>query len=222
MQELQLEDINNLLGHWMAYRIAELMDKIEKTVSETERENIKQECTDLILKVWEKRTGWTTSRPLGKTVNKLRELIERPRFPSANDLSPNSITWIELPDYLKALQEEQWAICSEVWIATLDLQKEEEWLNKFPEETSTDEGLLIVNLLNRRKAMDGEDYILGEKKLPKFGLLPHEEKRKIIISYLNELFDKSQKLLAAVSMDSFIEEKETMDTNDADSEQACS
>ena len=215
VQELQLEDNSNLLTHWMAYRIAELIDKVEKIESESksELETTKQECTDLILKVWEKHNSWSKGQPLGQIITSLQELTEEKSFRFYEDSIPSSITWLQLLDYLKILQEEESCVCLEAYITTLNLDKEQKWLNNFPEELTTDEGSIIAKLLDRRKSMNKEDYTLGSKKVSKFGLLSYEKRTKLVIDHLQEIADKRQKLFAAVAKTTLTQE--TLDTNES-------
>jgi hypothetical protein len=54
VHRLGLEDSVDTLGRWMAHRIAELIEQAEDGDEETKRE-----ATDLILRCWERRRGWT-------------------------------------------------------------------------------------------------------------------------------------------------------------------
>ena len=55
VRELGLEDSVDTLGRWMSHRIAELMELAEQSDMEEEKEVAKRECTELILRVWERR-----------------------------------------------------------------------------------------------------------------------------------------------------------------------
>ena len=58
VHRLGLEDSVDTLGRWMAHRIAELIEQAEDGDEETKRE-----ATDLILRCWERRRGWTEGWP---------------------------------------------------------------------------------------------------------------------------------------------------------------
>lgn len=51
-EELNLNDSVDTLGRWMAHYIAELICSIEKTDSEGDKQRLKSECADMILKLW--------------------------------------------------------------------------------------------------------------------------------------------------------------------------
>lgn len=51
-KELNLNDSVDTLGRWMAHYIAELIDSIEKIESDCDKQRLKKECADMILKLW--------------------------------------------------------------------------------------------------------------------------------------------------------------------------
>jgi chorismate-pyruvate lyase len=73
VQELGLDNSVDTLGRWMAHRVAELIERAEHTQAETDKEAAKNECTDLILKLWERRYNWPHGQPLAE----IAEFLEK-------------------------------------------------------------------------------------------------------------------------------------------------
>ncbi len=89
VQRLGLEKSVDTLGRWMAHRITELIERAGD-------ERAKREATDLILRCWERRRGWTSGWPPGDLGDALkfadRELgrepgREEPTLPWASRLA---------------------------------------------------------------------------------------------------------------------------------------
>ena len=65
VQELGIEDSNDTLSRWMAHYIAEKIDEANSAKGDTKRAAI-HECYSAILKLWEHRSAFPTSRrPFG-------------------------------------------------------------------------------------------------------------------------------------------------------------
>lgn len=54
-RELGFEEQRNTLGRWMAHHLAELIDRAENGATESERLEARNNATETILKIWEKR-----------------------------------------------------------------------------------------------------------------------------------------------------------------------
>lgn len=72
IKELDLEYSRNTLARWMSHYIAELIEKIEESDVSSNKELLKKECCDTILKLWNQKDVLPIDRP----INKLRPLIE--------------------------------------------------------------------------------------------------------------------------------------------------
>jgi len=72
IKELDLEYSRNTLARWMSHYIAELIETIEKSNVSSDKELLKKECCDTILKLWNQKDVLPIDRP----INKLRPLIE--------------------------------------------------------------------------------------------------------------------------------------------------
>ncbi|QHV96567.1 hypothetical protein [Spirosoma endbachense] len=75
IHELELNKESSILGLWMAQRVAELIRRVETTKDEAEREALAKECTELILKLWEKRNTWPSGGPLADIYPTLKRLF---------------------------------------------------------------------------------------------------------------------------------------------------
>lgn len=52
IEELSLDDSVDTLGRWIAHYIAELITSIEKAENEDDKQRLKNECADMVLKLW--------------------------------------------------------------------------------------------------------------------------------------------------------------------------
>lgn len=57
VRELSFEGGTDTLGRWMAYHLAELIDKAESSSTEAERLSACKSATETILKIWDHRTS---------------------------------------------------------------------------------------------------------------------------------------------------------------------
>ncbi|WP_051054228.1 hypothetical protein [Fibrella aestuarina] len=76
--ELKVVEGSNILGRWMAHRVAELMDRAEAAASDVEREAAKKECSDLILNLWQKRNCWPNGGPFTTLYPTFKRLFQPP------------------------------------------------------------------------------------------------------------------------------------------------
>lgn len=76
--ELKVVEGSNILGRWMAHRVAELIDRAEAAASDYEREEAKKECSDLILNLWQKRNVWPNGGPFSTLYPTFKRLFQPP------------------------------------------------------------------------------------------------------------------------------------------------
>lgn len=62
----------------MAHRVAELIDRAEAATTNVEREAAKQECSDLILSLWQKRNFWPNGGPFTTLYPTFKRLFNPP------------------------------------------------------------------------------------------------------------------------------------------------
>lgn len=81
LHELELQNTNNVLPRWMAYRVSELIKRTEATIDPKEKEIAEKECQDLIIRLWESRNNWPTGGPLHSLMPTLKILLaKRPSY----------------------------------------------------------------------------------------------------------------------------------------------
>lgn len=83
VHELNLQNTNKVLGRWMSYRVAELMQRAESAADESVKEAAERECQDLIIRLWENRDNWPSGGPLHSLMPTLQILLadEPPFYP---------------------------------------------------------------------------------------------------------------------------------------------
>lgn len=116
------------LGRWMAFRIAELMQEAENG-SLANRRAAKQECTNLVFRLWEHREKMFPGRPLGEIIDAFEALVEDPQSaPRRPRLGPPS--WQSTFGELRTIQRQE----AEIWrdAALLGISKEAaaKWLKQ--------------------------------------------------------------------------------------------
>jgi hypothetical protein len=108
VNELQLEPSVNTLGRWMSHYVAELMIQAEKSKEESDKKAKQKECSEIILKLWEKREHLPhISTPLSglKAFTDLLDAFNENEHPSPffrgfKGMS-NDGSWIELVNTVK-------------------------------------------------------------------------------------------------------------------------
>src|ERR1700736_2778144 len=79
-RELKVDRTNETLSRWMAHRIAELMERGERARTASERERARANCTDLIVRLWEKRAQLPAGAPLGPFADFLEHFVKQKSF----------------------------------------------------------------------------------------------------------------------------------------------
>lgn len=75
VHELDLQNTNKVLGRWMSYRVAELMQHAETATDPTVKEATERECQDLVIRLWETRDNWPSGGPLHSLMPTLQLLL---------------------------------------------------------------------------------------------------------------------------------------------------
>jgi hypothetical protein len=185
----------------MAHRVAELMQKAEQSEAEAEQEVAKQECSELILKIWERRSHLPYGRPLAEVAEFLKKFTGDPPPAYLTKTEPSEKTWVSILSMLKALQEREDRVCRDAAIADIPketLEKEHEWLTEHPKDISLEESRTIQWLWERYEQMSKEHYSLDEVKAANFANLPAEERTKLIREALALIEADRKKLLMSI------------------------
>jgi hypothetical protein len=75
VHELNFHNTNTVLGRWMAYRTAELIQRAETATDPSIKEAAERECQDLVIRLWEARDNWPSGGPLHSLMPTLRLLL---------------------------------------------------------------------------------------------------------------------------------------------------
>ena len=183
VRELGLERSVDTLGRWMAHRVAELMARAEDAPSEEVEEQARRDCTDVIMRLWERRDGWPSGQPLAKVAAFLMAFTaEQPRREhSASDAPPGS--WLAALPKLLQIHDREETICRDAALAELDpdaLASEKAWLEAHSGDLSADERDGITTLLELRSRTESEHYRLDGKSAPRFASLPTSRKAQLV------------------------------------------
>lgn len=199
----------------MAHHVAELMQRAEQSETEAEREVAKRECSELIMKIWERRSHLLYGRPLAEVAEFLEKFTGDPPPAFLAKTESSEKTWVSILPMLEALQEREDRVCRDAAIADIPketLEKEHEWLIEHSEDISPDESRTIQWLWDRYEQMSKEHYSLDKVKAANFASLPAEERTKLIREALALIEADRKKLL--MSIESLDGEEFEPDQND--------
>jgi hypothetical protein len=199
-----LEDSVDTLGRWMSHRVAELMERAEQADMEEEKEAAKRECTELILRVWERREFWPCGQPVGNLSTFLNAVAPEPYSSQRENGGPPEPSWIKALPRFRNLQEREDQIVVDAAIADLNLDQDREWLKEHPDALSEEERRTITWLINQQERLQSNYYKLDNQNVPNFAALPPEERSQLALATLDKINSERQKILAAI--------KETIDT----------
>ncbi|MDX5895209.1 hypothetical protein [Rubrobacter radiotolerans] len=215
VRELGLEDGNDTLGRWMAHRIAELMEKSEQAEDEGVREESRRECSDLILRIWSRRSGWPYGQPLAKIASALKDLAaERSRY-IMRPKEPKERSWSGVLPLLEEIhRSEQW-IYRDAALASIppeDLDEAKSWLEEHGEDMPEEESGTLGRVVEMAERTRSEFFRLGNTSTtPHFGTLAEEERTRLVKEALEELDAERLRLRELASQE---RESEVTDEND--------
>jgi hypothetical protein len=137
VKELGIEPGVDTLGRWMAHYLAELLERAE-TAPDEERNKARQDCADLILKLWSHRASLSMNRrPLQSfdsilaAINQLRgpEPIYFRDFRKPDDKEPSNDVekWLDIAIRVDGIARDLVRACTDIAISAAS-KEEEEWL----------------------------------------------------------------------------------------------
>jgi hypothetical protein len=201
VKELGLDDGVDTLGRWMAHRVAELMQQAEQAETPAERESAKQECSELILRIWERREFLPYGQPLAEVAEFLKKFTSnRPRF-DRQRTEPEEQTWDGILQILEALQEREDDVCRDAAIADLSaetIEKQREWLAEHLEDLSSEESQVIEWLCQQHDRLSGDSYRLDRIPAANFANLPAQERTKLAHEALSKIETERRELLMSI------------------------
>lgn len=139
VKELDLEDSVDTLGRWMAHRLAELLNRLEKA-SDGAKDATYRECADLVIKLWNNRASLPMNhRPL-ESFDSILEAIKKLRGNepfyynglhrgSDKKISKEVEEWLKIAENVDKFARDLVEECLNNAIAHAD-EEEKIWLNK--------------------------------------------------------------------------------------------
>jgi hypothetical protein len=193
--QLDLEDDNDLLAHWMSHRIAELIAAGEH--EGPNREQIKRECTDLILRVWEHRSHWPKGWPPPAAAELLQALDDSHPATRRRRI-PKMTSWLDGLSKLRKLHDREDSVWRKASIASLDIQQELMWLTNDPDSLSEDQKNTLQTLSSMYENLNTPYTSLDQTTTPNFASLPDSERTKLTIKVLQKIDDEKSAILKAI------------------------
>lgn len=202
VEEFGLGDSADTLGRWMAHRVAELMDRAERAPAGAERKAARRECSDLIIKLWERRSHWPHGRPLADVAGLLKNLLnDKTNYSSRYEqyqVEIDSHSWIGILPRLRQLQYREDELCRSAAIADFDLEADRKWLTEHGQDLSVEEREIMSGLIRERERMDEPYFELDKTRVPNFASLNATERAKLVHEALKKINEERLNLLASV------------------------
>jgi hypothetical protein len=202
VEEFGLSDSVDTLGRWMSHRIAELMERAESTVDAVEREAIRRQCSDLIIRLWERRAHWPYGQPLAGVAELLKSLVSDetsyPRQHRHREIDVDSRSWIGVLPLIRKLQDREEDICRNVAIADVDLEAHREWLTQHGTELSEEEREITERLITLRERLEQPYFELDKTRVPNFASLAPTKRTQLAQKALKQINEERKKLLASI------------------------
>lgn len=151
----------------MAHRIAELLEREQIAETVENRETVRQECADLILRLWHQRREWPDKSPLASTLARLKGIQPKPEYERQNKVPE---TWLEILPALDEINTEEEYLCWQAAIMELDpseLAEEIAQAEKYGENLDQEEQDLVTVLLALKKQREEQADLsrLGKEEL---------------------------------------------------------
>lgn len=191
------EDRPSVLVRWMSHRIAELMRKAEEADSDEERDAARSECTDLIIRLWERRNHWPYGSPLDRVTETLSAITSEPEIgdlPEPDRPDP-SMRWEKMFQDLRKLQNEETSVLLYAMAANVELSVEEDWIGDHRTILVDQEREVLSSLIELRRQASSEHFTLGPIEAPNFATRPEEERSKLILESLENIADQRKEVI---------------------------
>ena len=178
----------------MAHRIAELIEKAKQAKDDGEREEARRECTDLILRVWSRRSGWPYGQPLAKLASALEKLAAEPNPYSRRPQEPEEQSWTGVFPLLDDIHQRERQVHRDAALAEHSPDESKSWLEEHESDMAEEEVDTLGRLVQMIERTRNEHFHLGAKASPHFGALSEEERTRLTLEALNEIDNERQRL----------------------------
>lgn len=155
VRELALDDSTDTLGRWMAHRVAELIDRGNKTTTDKARNKAAAEATELILRLWAHRSNWPEGWPPQSAVKVLAALDPQPYRAKGQ---PSGSPWIDSLHRLADLQTRERHLWIDFGLLDLELEAEQRALRDDSGDLRDDEREVLERLIRQRDLAAREHF----------------------------------------------------------------
>jgi hypothetical protein len=162
----------DLLGRWIAYRVAELIRAADRARTKVEREAASREAAELITRLWDIRSSW----PEGWPPRNAAAVVERLTDPTPywRPTQEGQSRWLDVLARLEALHLRERQLLFDAALLETDLNDDAEALQRFRTDLDVDETRVAAALVSRRAAalrelmasldtVDAEDTAIATK-----------------------------------------------------------
>lgn len=195
------EDRPTLMTRWMAHRIAELMQAADDAETEEERESAQSKCTDLILRLWERRKHWPYGDPLQRVSETISAIVGEPNFnePSEPNQPSPSGKWESVFQEVQEHQRQEILVLLYAMSASMKLEPSKDWLEDHGGLMAPKEKDLLDLFISLYEESSEEDFELGFIEAPNFATRPSEKRHKLVKQSLEDLSKWRMSLLDDIS-----------------------
>lgn len=139
VRALGADEHGDVLGRWMAHRVAELIERAEKTKSTAVAEAAKKEATKVILDLWQHRSHWPEGWPpvsAAAFAERFAAPQSRPDVPE-----PTGSAWLDRLGRFDAIADEEERLWRDA--ALLDLDENQPFDEILVQEADEEERAII-------------------------------------------------------------------------------
>jgi hypothetical protein len=123
VEQLGGVDRRDLLGRWIAYRVAELIRAADRARTKVEREAASREAAELITRLWELRSSWPEGWPPRNAAAVVERLTDQ--TPYWRPLPEGQSRWLDVLARLEALHLRERQLLFDAALIETDLDADE-------------------------------------------------------------------------------------------------
>ena len=192
------------------------MQMADEAKNEEDREKAQNECAELILRVWSRRSGWPYGQPMEKLAPIIEKLAVEPNPYDRRLGEPEETSWSGVFLLLNKIHERERWIHQDAALAEYPLDESKAWLEEHGNDLSDEESNTLRHMVQMIERTHDDHFRLGDKSSPNFGALPGEERTRLVLEALDEL-DAERRRLRSLAVQA--EESEEADANEPATEQ---
>ncbi|MBH3344161.1 hypothetical protein I5O09_10430 [Pseudomonas parafulva] len=193
LEELNERNSTDTTARWLAHLLAEKIELATSAPDNAEGDAVRNDCLNLILKIWERREAVPFKIPLEDAIDELATLLKPKSYFPAQDVKKSKT--LQIFDKLIKLHNKESQVCFALWISNLDLSSERAHLTNNPEHLSEEELKLANFLVESQDNLNGEKANICGKVIADFGSLPDQEREAACREILKSISEERANLL---------------------------